>query len=212
MSKIAVIGAAGKAGSNILKEAVDRGHQVTAIVRNASKLNNSNVSVIEKNIVDLTAEDLKAFDVVVNAFGAPFGQEHLHVDAGNVLIEAMKGAPNTRLIVVGGAGSLFVDVEKKLRVMETPEFPDLFLPTASNQGKNLEILQRTSGIQWTFISPSAMFALGKRTGSYETGQDHLLVNSKGESYVSYEDYAVAVVDEIENPKHVNERFTVVSES
>lgn len=211
MTTIAVIGATGKAGSNILKEAMERGHQVTAIVRNASKLNNPNVSVIEKDIFDLTVEDLNGFDVVVNAFGAPLGQEHLHVDAGNVLIEAMKGAPNTRLIVVGGAGSLFVDEEKTLRVMDTPGFPDFVLPTASNQGKNLEILQRTSGIQWTFISPSAMFAQGKRTGSYQIGQDHLLVNSKGESYVSYEDYAVAVVDEIENPKHLNERFTVVSE-
>ncbi len=212
MSKIAVIGATGKAGSNIVKEATDRGHQVTAIVRNASKLNTSSISVIEKDIFDLTAEDLKVFDVVVNAFGAPFGQEHLHIDAGNVLIEALKSAPNTKLIVVGGAGSLFVDEGKTLRVMDTPDFPDFVLPTASNQGKNLEILQSTNGINWTFISPSANFALGQRTGSYRAGKDILLTNSKGESYVSYEDYAVAVVDEIENPKHLNERFTVVSES
>lgn len=212
MANIAVIGATGKAGSNIVKEAVDRGHQVTAIVRNASKLNHSDVSVIEKDLFDLTAEDLKVFDVVVNAFAAPFGQEHLHIDAGNILIEAMKNAPNTKLIVVGGAGSLFVDEEKTLRVMDTPDFPDFVLPTASNQGKNLEILQSTNGINWTFISPSANFALGQRTGSYRAGKDILLTNSKGESYVSYEDYAVAVVDEIENPKHLNERFTVVSES
>lgn len=212
MANIAVIGATGKAGSRILKEALDRGHQVTAFVRNASKMENKNVPVVEKDVFDISTADLKPFDVVVNAFGAPFGQEHLHVDAGNALIEAIKGAPDTRLIVVGGAGSLFVDEAKTVRLVDTPEFPDFVRPTASNQGKNLDILQQTEGIQWTFISPSANFALGSRTGSYQTGKDQLLVNSKGESYVSYEDYAVAVVDEIEQPKHINERFTVVSES
>lgn len=212
MAKIAIIGATGKAGSRILKEALDRGHQVTAIVRNASKLDRTDIPVIEKDIFDLKAEDLHTFDVVVNAFGAPFGQEHLHVDAGNVLIEALKGATQTRLIVVGGAGSLYVDEAKTTRVLDTPDFPEAFLPTASNQGKNLDILAGTEGITWTFISPSANFALGQRTGAYQTGNDHLLINSKGESYVSYEDFAVAVVDEIEQPNHINERFTVVSES
>jgi putative NADH-flavin reductase len=212
MAKIAVIGATGKAGRNILKEAIDRGHEVTAIVRDASKLEDKQVPFLEKDIFALTTEDLTKFDVVVNAYGAPFGQEHLHVDAGNVLIEALKGATNTRLIVVGGAGSLYVDEAKTIRVVDTPDFPEMFLPTATNQGKNLEILQGTPDIKWTFISPSALFALGARTGNYQTGKDNLLVNSKGESYVSYEDYAIAVVDEIENPQHVNERFTVVSES
>ncbi|WP_435925578.1 NAD(P)-dependent oxidoreductase [Paenibacillus sp. DYY-L-2] len=212
MANIAVIGATGKAGSRILKEALDRGHQVTAFVRDASKVENKSIPVVEKDVFDISTTDLKPFDVVVNAFGAPFGQEHLHVDAGNVLIEAIKGAPDTRLIVVGGAGSLFVDEAKTVRLVDTPEFPDFVRPTATNQGKNLDILQQTEGIQWTFISPSANFALGSRTGTYQTGKDQLLVNSKGESYVSYEDYAVAVVDEIENPKHINERFTVVSES
>lgn len=211
MAKIAVIGATGKAGSQIIKEAAERGHEVTAIVRNASKLADKNVAVLEKDIFNLTSDDLTKFDVVVNAFGAPMGEEHLHVEAGNVLIDALKGA-NTRLIVVGGAGSLYVDEAKTLKVLDTPDFPAMFLPTASNQGKNLEILQGTSDLNWTFISPSALFAEGTRTGSYQSGKDNLLVNSKGESYVSYEDYAIAVVDEIDNPKHLNERFTVVSES
>lgn len=212
MAKIGIVGATGKAGSRIMKEALDRGHEVTAIVRDASKLENKTVPVLEKDVFDLKAGDLQGFDIVVNAFGAPGGQEHQHVDAGNVLIEAMKGAPNTRLIVVGGAGSLYVDEAKTTRVMDTPGFPAIFLPTASNQGKNLEILQATDSIKWTFISPSANFALGRRTGSYQTGKDNLLMNSKGDSYVSYEDFAVAVVDEIENPAHINERFTVVSEA
>ncbi|WP_409345666.1 NAD(P)-dependent oxidoreductase [Paenibacillus sp. MBLB4367] len=208
---IAIIGATGKAGSRILKEAADRGHEVTAIVRNAAKLEQPAATVLEKDVFGLTTADLSRFDVIVNAFGAAPGQEHLHVDAGNVLIEALKGAPNTRLIVVGGAGSLFVDEAKTVRVFETPDFPKEYLATAQNQGKNLDILQQTDSIKWTFISPSAYFALGKRTGAYQTGKDHLLVNAGGQSYVSYEDYAIAVVDEIENPQHINERFTVASE-
>lgn len=210
--KIAVIGASGKAGSNIVKEALERGHEVTAIVRDASKVEGSGAAVVEKDVFDIKGADLKSFDVVVNAFAAPFGQEHLHVDAGNVLIEAIEqGAQDTRLIVVGGAGSLYVDPDKTTRVVDTPGFPEMFVPTASNQAKNLEVLRANNNIKWTFVSPSAEFAVGKRTGKYIGGTEFLLVNSKGDSYVSYEDYAIAIVDEIENPKHINERFTVASE-
>lgn len=211
--KIGIIGATGKEGSLILKEAVDRGHEVTAIVRNPAKLQNQNATVLEKDIFDLKAADIKGFDVVVNAFGAPFGKEHLHVDAGRVLIEAMKGTPETRLIVVGGAGSLFVDEAKTTRVMDTPDFPAAFLPTASNQGQNFEELKQSSGIKWTFVSPAAFFnPEGKRTSSYQKGKDNLILNAAGQSYVSYADFAVAILDEIEKPQHINERFTVVSEA
>ncbi|OIK16692.1 hypothetical protein BIV60_03465 [Bacillus sp. MUM 116] len=210
--KIGIIGASGKAGSIILKEAVNRGHEVTAIVRDASKLKEKNVAIIEKSIFDLTSDDVKTFDVVVNAFGAPLGEEQAHVDAGHALIEALKGT-NTRAIIVGGAGSLYVDENKTVKVIDTPDFPDIVFPTAKGQGRNLQELQETSNITWTFISPSAIFdAEGKRTGSYQSGKDHLLVNSKGESYISYADYAIAVLDEIENPQHINERFTVVGEA
>lgn len=208
---IAVIGASGKAGNLILKEAGNRGHNITAIVRDVSKVQDKNVAVIEKNVFDLTSDDLKAFDVVINAFGAPLGEEQAHVDAGHALIEALKRT-STRLMVVGGAGSLFVDENKTVRVIDTPEFPDMFKPTAQGQARNLQELQETSDITWTFISPSAIFnPEGKRTGSYQSGKDHLLVNSKNESYISYADFAIAVVDEVENPKHLNERFTVVGE-
>lgn len=211
--KIAIIGASGKAGSLILKEAVERGHEVTAIVRNAAKVENNQVAVIEKNIFDVTSQDLVNFDVVVNGFNAAPGQEHQHVEAGKVLIEALKDAQNTKLVVVGGAGSLFVNDEKTVRVMETPDFPEAYLPTAVNMGKNLEELQSTSGIQWTYISPAGFFdPAGKRTGSYQKGKDQLTLNSKGESYISYADYAIAVLDEIENPQHKNERFSVVGEA
>ncbi|MDP4095582.1 NAD(P)-dependent oxidoreductase [Paenibacillus sp. P96] len=209
--KIAVIGASGKAGSLIVKEAADRGHEVTAIVRDASKV--SNTAVLEKDVFSLTADDLKDFDVVVNAFGAPPGQEHLHVEAGHALINALKAAPQTRLIVVGGAGSLYVDEAKTVRLMDTPKFPKEYLPTASNQGQNLQDLQSSNGIQWTFISPAAFFdPQGTRTGAYQTGKDNVLVNAKGDSYVSYADFAIAVVDEAEQANHVNERFAVVGEA
>ncbi|MFF2754585.1 NAD(P)-dependent oxidoreductase [Psychrobacillus sp. NPDC058041] len=210
--KIGVIGATGKAGSLIYKEATDRGHEVTAIVRNATRVEDENASVVEKDVFNIKGEDLNQFDVVVNAISAPPGQEHLHVEAGRSLINAIKNAPNTKLVVVGGAGSLFVDEAKTIKVMDTPDFPKEYLATATNQGKNLEDLQQSEGIKWTFVSPAAFFnPEGKRTGSYKRGKDNLIVNAKGNSYVSYADYAIAVVDEIENPQHENERFTVVSE-
>ncbi|MEW9502079.1 NAD(P)-dependent oxidoreductase [Jeotgalibacillus marinus] len=211
--KIGIIGAGGKAGSLILKEAVGRGHEVTAIVRDAAKVQNQDVAVLVKDLFALKADDVNKFDVVVNSFNAKPGQEHLHVDAGRVLIEVLKVASQTRLIVVGGAGSLFVDEAKSLRVLETPEFPEAYLPTAINMGKNLEELQSISGIQWTYISPAGFFdPEGKRTGSYQKGKDNLILNAKGESYLSYADYAIAVLNEIENPQHKNERFSLVSES
>ncbi|WP_150268712.1 NAD(P)-dependent oxidoreductase [Paenibacillus tepidiphilus] len=210
--RIAVIGAGGKAGNEITAEALNRGHEVTAIVRDAAKVKDSRAAILVKDIFALTSADLQPFDVVVNAFGAPFGQEHLHVDAGNVLIDALKNTPDTRLIVVGGAGSLYTDETRSQKVAEAPGFPDFVKPTALNQARNLEILQGTSGLKWTFVSPSATFAEGERKGAYAAGKDQLLFNSKGESYVSYADYAIAIVDEIERPQHIGERFTVVSES
>ena len=207
---IAIIGASGKAGSLILKEAVERGNEVTAIVRDASKITNNQVAVLEKDIFNLTAEDVKSFDVVVNAFNAPHGQEHLHVDAGKKLIDILSGL-KTRLIVVGGAGSLYVDEAKVVQLFDTPEFPELYFATAKNMGENLKELQNSTSVNWTYISPSAFFdPQGSRSGAYQTGKDHLLANSEGKSYISYPDYAIALVDEIENAKHVNERFTVGS--
>lgn len=207
--KIGVIGATGKAGQRIVEEALQRGHDVTAIVRSASKVA-ANIPVMEKDVLALTQEDIKGFDVVINAFGAPFGQEELHVKVGRHLIDILTGI-DTKLFVVGGAGSLFVDPEKTTRVMDTPDFPEMFYATAKNQGENLLDLQQ-SAITWTFLSPSAFFdPEGPRTGSYKAGADHLLMNAAGESYVSYADYAIAVIDEIENPTHKNSRFTVTSD-
>ncbi|MBL3647796.1 NAD(P)-dependent oxidoreductase [Bacillus vallismortis] len=211
--KIGIIGASGKAGNEILKEAKTRGHEVTAIVRNASKVKEQDIAILEKDVFELTAEDIKPFDAVVNAFGAAAGEEHLHVEAGRKLISILKDAKNIRLLVVGGAGSLFVDEAKKTRLMDTPEFPKEYVPTASNQGENLKDLQQTDSVSWTFLSPAAFFdPAGKRTGSYQKGKDNVIVNAKGDSYISYADYAIAAVDELEHPAHKNERFTVVSEA
>lgn len=208
---IGIVGATGKAGTLILNEAVNRGHDVTAIVRNANKLTNKNVSVIEKDVHDTTSEDFRGLDVVVNAFGAPLGEKDAHVEAGRALINALAGT-GIRLIVVGGAGSLYVDDSRTMTVIDTPNFPDMFKPTAGGQSENLEELEQTTNLKWTFISPSAEFdAEGKRTGTYETGTDVLLVNKSEESYISYADFAIAVIDEVENKKHINERYTVVAE-
>ncbi|WP_010632366.1 NAD(P)-dependent oxidoreductase [Sporolactobacillus vineae] len=209
--KIAVIGAAGKAGSRIVREAQHRGHEVTAIVRHPEKLADLKVPAIQKDILDLTAGDLTRFDVVVNAVSAPAGDESFHVRAGRHLISILKGTA-TRLIVVGGAGSLYTDEAQTVQLIQSPDFPKQFYATASNQAKNLEDLENSEQVNWTFLSPSMIFAVGRRTGKYTTGHDRLLVNAEGKSYVSYEDYAAALVDEIEKPHHLNERFTVVSES
>ncbi len=209
--QIGIIGATGKAGNLILKEAQARGHEVTAIVRDGSRITDSSVNIVEKNVLDLTDADLQGFDVVVNTFGAAPGQETQYIEVGRVLINALKGA-NTRLIVVGGAGSLFVDEAKTTRLMETPDFPKEYYPTAFHAGENLKDLENSSDVKWTYLSPAAFFnPNGQRTGSYQEGKDHVIVNSSGQSYVSYEDYAIAVLDEIELPKHLNERYTVISE-
>lgn len=212
--KVGIIGATGKAGNLIMKEARSRGHEVTAIVRDSKKIpEEENVIIMENDIFDLDSYHLKQFDIVVNAFGVPPAKAEQHVEAGRSLINALKDAKNTRLLVVGGAGSLFVDEAKTTRLNETPEFPEAFKAIALSQSQNLADLEQAEGIQWTFLSPAAFFdAEGKRTGKYQIGEDAFLVNKKGKSYISYEDYAIALVDEIENGWHINKRFTVVAES
>lgn len=210
--QIGIIGATGKAGNLILKEAQARGHEVTAIVRDASRISDSSINILEKNVLDLTSADLQRFDVVVNAFGAAPGQETQYVEVGRVLIQALKGT-DTRLFVVGGAGSLFVDEAKTLRLLETPDFPKEYYPTAFHAGENLKDLEQTTDVKWTYLSPAAFFnPEGRRTGSYQEGKDQVIGNASGKSYVSYADYVIAVLDELEQPKHLNERYTVVSEA
>ncbi|UII57562.1 NAD(P)-dependent oxidoreductase [Cytobacillus spongiae] len=211
--KIAIIGAAGKAGSKIVTEAINRDHEVTAIVRDASKVEQSAITILEKDLFNLKAEDVTGFDAVVNAFNAPVGEEHLYVKATKALIDLLKGNQQTRLLVVGGAGSLFVDEAHTIQVMDTPDFPKEYAATAYQMGLALKELKNSTDVQWTFLSPAGFFdPIGNRTGTYEKGLDRLILNSKGESYISYADYAIAMVDEIEQPQHLNQRFTVISEA
>ncbi len=209
--KIAVIGANGKAGSLIVKEALSRGHEVTAIVRDAAKATEPG-KVLAKDLFALTYEDVKGNDVIIDAFGAwtpeTLGQ---HQTSLKYLADLLAGKPN-RLLVVGGAGSLYVDPGHTMRVMDTPDFPDMFKPLANNMGAAFDALRSRTDVKWTYLSPSANFvADGPRTGGYTAGGDELLVNSKGESQISYADYAIAMVDEAESGKHVGQRFTVVAE-
>lgn len=209
--KIAVIGASGKAGHKILTEALSRGHLVTAIVRSAAKITDKSVQILEKSLFDLTPEDLQSFDAVVDAFNAPAGHEDQHQSSLAYLTKILSGNQHTRLLVVGGAGSLYVDDKLSLRVVDTPDFPDAYKPTASNMGEAFLQLKKHNDINWTYFSPSAMFIPdGERTGQFTLGSDRLLVNDAGESTISYADYAIAMVDEIEQGKHIRQRFTAVA--
>lgn len=207
---IAIIGAAGQAGTFLTAEALKQNYQVTAIVRHPENVVNRSIKAIEKSIFDLTTEDLKPFDVVINAFKAPEGEEDQHVSSMKHLIEIFQSLPNTRLIVVGGAGSLYVDEAKTTRLIDTPDFPDAYKPTASNMGIAFDLL-RASNIQWTYFSPAAFFDVdGPATGEYRLGKDNFMTNKAGESYISYADYSKALIDEIKNRAFIQERFTAVS--
>jgi putative NADH-flavin reductase len=208
--KIGVIGATGKAGGLIAEEAEKRGHEITAIVRDREKVNHLGWHVLERDIFSLTTEDLKDFDVVVDAFGTPYGKgvEIQHQTSMMTLISALEPLPNVRLMVVGGAGSLYADNEGKHRVIEN--IPAEYQAVPFNMAKAFENLQ-SSKVNWTYFSPASLFdPKGPRTGTYKLGTDYMILNDEGESYLSYNDYAIAMVDEIENKKFIKKRFTAVS--
>lgn len=205
--KIGVIAANGKEGRLIVKEALDRGMDVTAIVRSANKTEAK--KVILKDIMDLTKNDLKNFDVVVDAFGVwDPDKMNLHSVTLNHLADILSGT-STRLLVVGGAGSLYTDKTHSLKISETPDFPKEYLPVANGMGKALDELRKRNDVKWTYISPAAVFdPEGKRTGSYVLAGEEFTTNEKGESYISYADYAIAMVDEAEKGNHIGERISV----
>lgn len=209
--KIAVICANGKAGKLIVKEAVSRGLDVTAVVRgeNATEAK----EVLKKDLFDLTADDLKEFDVVIDAFGA-WTEETLPLHSTSLkhLCDILSGT-DTRLLVVGGAGSLYVNPEHTVCVADGPDFPDAFKPLASAMAKALSELRERKDVKWTYISPAGDFqAEGERTGKYILGGEELTLNSKGESIISYADYAIAMVDEAVNGNHIQKRISVVREA
>ena len=206
--KIAVVCANGKAGKLIVKEAMDRGLDVTAAVRGEN--HSAAEKVIRKDLFELTAADLAGFDAVIDAFGA-WTPETLpqHSTSLKHLCDILSGT-ETRLLVVGGAGSLYVNPEHTVQVMDGPDFPDVFKPLASNMGKALEKLRARNDVKWTYVSPAGEFrADGAKTGSYLLGGEELMLNSRGESVISYADYAAAMVDEAVNGNHIHERISVV---
>lgn len=206
--KIAVVAANGKAGKLIVKEAVQHDMDVTAFVRS------ENATVAQKavvrDIMNLTAEDLGGFDAVVDAFGA-WTPETLsqHSTTLEHLCDVLSGS-ETRLLVVGGAGSLYVNPEHTVTVSEGPNFPEMFKPLASAMGVALADLRKRDDVNWTYVSPAGDFqADGERTGEYILGGEELTLNERGESIISYADYAIAMVDEIESGDHVRQRISVV---
>lgn len=208
--KIAVICANGKAGKLIVAEALARGTDVTAVVRGKNQPAATNV--IQKDLFDLTIADLEGYDVVIDAFGA-WTPETLpqHSTSLQHLCDLVSGRA-TRLLVVGGAGSLYVNPEHTLQVMDGADFPEIFKPLASNMGKALNELRTRTDVKWTYISPAGDFrADGIRTGKYILGNEELIQNARGESVISYADYAIAMVDEALNGNHIQQRISVVSE-
>ncbi len=208
--KIAVICANGKAGKLIVKEAVNRGLDVTAVVRGENAT--AAQKVLKKDLFDLTADDLKGYDVVIDAFGAWTEDTlPLHSTSLKHLCDILSGT-ETRLLIVGGAGSLYVNPEHTVCVADGPDFPDCFKPLAGAMAKALSELRERRDVRWTYISPAGDFqAEGERTGKYILGGEELILNSRGESIISYGDYAIAMVDEAVKGDHIRKRISVVRE-
>ena len=207
--KIAVVAANGRVAKKVIAEAVSRGLEVVAFGRHDEN-NTQAKDYRKKDIFDLTKEDLAGFDVVVDAFGA-WTEETLplHTTTVQHLADILSGT-DTRLLVVGGAGSLYVDPELKIQLVNTPDFPVAYKPTATAMSKSLAKLRERKDVKWTYISPAADFqADGERTGKYLLAGEQFTLNSRNESIISYADYAIAMVDEIESGKHIQQRISVV---
>lgn len=199
--KIALIGASGNAGSRIAAELSSRGHAVTAIARNADKIAKlPGVTPLAADIADTDAlaSALKGHDAIVSSL-------HFTASDPDQLIGAVKASGVKRYLVVGGAGSL--EVAPGVKLVDTPQFPAQYKEEATKGGVFLDKLRGETDLDWTFLSPSAAFVPGERTGKFRLGGDALLTNEAGSS-ISFEDYAIALADEIEAPKHSRQRFTV----
>lgn len=207
--KIAVVAANGRVAKKVIAEALSRGHEVVALGRHTEN-DTPAKEYHQKDIFDLTKEDLAGFDAVVDAFGT-WKEEALplHTKTSQHLADILSGT-DTRLLVVGGAGSLYVDPEHKVQLSETPDFPDAYKPVATAMGKALAALRERKDVKWTYISPAADFqADGERTGHYQLAGEAFTLNSKNESIISYADYAIAMIDEIEKGTHIQQRISVL---
>ncbi|EPY6471509.1 NAD(P)-dependent oxidoreductase [Clostridium sporogenes] len=209
--KISIIGANGKSGKLLVEEALNRGHEVTAIVRNG-QATTPNAKVLEKDLFNLTYDDVKDSEVIIDAFGTWTPKSlPLHQTSLKYLSGLLGGKPN-RLLIVGSAGSLYVDPQHTMRLLDSPDMPEMYKPLSTNMVAAFDALKKRNDVNWTYLSPPAIFdADSVRTGKYRVGGDELMVNSKGESVISYADAAIAMIDEAEWGKHIRQRFTVVSE-
>ena len=208
---IALIGASGFIGSALLKETLARGHRVTALVTQPAKLGPAaNLSALQADVneTEALAARLKGHDVVVSAFSghAQADTEGYYLKGMRSIIAATRQAGVSRLLVVGGAGSL--EVAPGVQLLDTPQFPPAYKASAEGARQALHLLRDEAGLDWTMLSPSALIAPGERTGRFRLGRDELIRNAAGESRISVEDYAVAFVDELEKPAHRRQRFTV----
>jgi uncharacterized protein len=207
--KVVVYGATGNSGSEIVKELVRRGHTVTGVARNVDKLKGQSgvtVKVDDLSNVDKIADVIKGADVVVSAYQPPADNTDALIDVTKRQIDAVKKAGVPRLVVVGGAGQL--EVAPGVTLIKSGYLPEQYIPIAVSHEKAAQALKASSGINWTYIAPGAFFVPGERTGKYRTGTNNLVSDEKGESRITYADYAIALVDEIEKPKHERALFSV----
>jgi len=205
--KVVLYGATGNAGSRILTELVARGHQVTAIARNTTNLLITGVATKQDDLssVDTIAANIVGADAVVSAYAPPKDNTDALLDVTKRQIAAVKKAGNMRLIVVGGAGLL--QVAPGVSLLKSGHLPEVWVSIATSHEKALELLQ-ASDVNWTYFSPAAFFEPGQRTGKFRLGTRQLIANEKGESRISMEDYAIALVDELEKPVHERAQFTI----
>ncbi|YBV97973.1 NAD(P)-dependent oxidoreductase [Phyllobacteriaceae bacterium JZ32] len=211
MAKIALIGATGFVGSQILKEAATRGHMVTALVRHPEKVEKlDNVTAVKADVLDTDAlaKALAGHDIVISAYNPGWGDPEIrktHVKGSRSINEATKKAGVKRLIVVGGAGSL--EIAPGVQLVDTPEFPAEWKEGALGARDALNELRAENGLDWTFVSPAIHLEPGERTGKYRLGSDQPVFDDEKESRISAADLAVAILDEAEQGKHIRKRFT-----
>lgn len=205
---ILVIGANGKAGHRIVEKALKAGHQVTGLVRREGAI--EGIPTIVKDALQLTKQELTQFDVVVNATSA-FTPDtyHLPADLTLLLVKALANT-NTRLIAIGGAGSLYVDEDHTVQLNDTPEFPKEFLARSKTHGKSDDILRKFSNVDWTMFTPPPILDVeGPKSNDYVLGNENVILNREGKPYLSYATFAQILVDEINNHKFGRQRFTAV---
>lgn len=210
--KIAVIGATGFVGAAILQEALNRGHEVTAIARNPEKLPaHGNVHIQNADVYneDAVARSVGGNDAVISAFNPGWSDPDIYnhqIKGSRAIINGVKKAGITRLLFVGGAGSL--EVKPGVQSVDLPAFPAEYKQGALATREALNMLRQETGLDWSFLSPSADLFPGQRTGAFRLGTDQLLKDAAGQSRISVQDYAMAMIDEVEKPNHIRRRFTV----